>query len=241
VSSVFEFIRGAANPQTRENWVGDQIKLLSTSDRAATLLDVGAGESPFRHQIEEEGISYRSHDFSSYDPGEIDIGLQDPTWNYPRHDFVCDIMDIPEVDKFDAVLCTEVFEHIPDPVAAFRKFRRLLNPGGVVIITVPLISLMHQAPYWFQSGLSPFWFRHWSEELNFEVEELLVYGDYADLMAQEIARVVGQRGKGALGNFISRRLAGYAKRSGPLIRKGLPASIRDAGGFGCLYVGSVSQ
>lgn len=230
---MFEFIRGAANPQARVDWVIDQIKLMSETYEVATILDVGAGQSPFRSEIEAEGILYRSHDFGSYKPGEIDIGLQNPSWDYPQHDFVCDITDIPEGGKFDAILWTEVLEHIPDPVAAFRKFQRLLNPGGIVVVTVPLISIMHQAPYWFQPGLSPFWFRHWSEELNFEVNNLIVFGDYADLMAQEIARTVGSAGETSL----IKVLKWLASRSAPLIRKRIDNSVLDSGGFGILYVG----
>jgi hypothetical protein len=49
---------------------------------------------------------------------------------------------------------------------------------------------MHQAPYWFQSGLSPFWFEHWAKELELEVEEITVQGDYVDLVHQDFSRLM---------------------------------------------------
>lgn len=40
-------------------------------------------------------------------------------------------------DTFDRVICSEVFEHIPDDRGAMAEIRRVLKPGGVVAATVP--------------------------------------------------------------------------------------------------------
>jgi 2-polyprenyl-3-methyl-5-hydroxy-6-metoxy-1,4-benzoquinol methylase len=39
--------------------------------------------------------------------------------------------------SFDAVISTEVIEHLENPRAVFREFRRLLKPGGVLLVTTP--------------------------------------------------------------------------------------------------------
>lgn len=39
--------------------------------------------------------------------------------------------------SFDAVLCSEVLEHIEDDRAALRELARVTQPGGTVVITVP--------------------------------------------------------------------------------------------------------
>ena len=40
-------------------------------------------------------------------------------------------------DTFDRVICSEVFEHIPDDTGAMAEIRRVLKPGGVLAATVP--------------------------------------------------------------------------------------------------------
>ncbi len=39
--------------------------------------------------------------------------------------------------SFDGVTCVEVFEHLFDPLAAARELFRVLEPGGVLVATVP--------------------------------------------------------------------------------------------------------
>ncbi len=128
------------------------------------------------------------------------------------------------------MLCTEVLEHVPDPVAALKAMVGACRDGGQLIITVPLISLMHQAPYWYSSGLSPFWFQYWSSHLSVEIERLEVFGDYGDLLAQESSRIVAERGlprgSGRLAELVVRRLT----------RK-LPRRVLTSGGFGVLFSG----
>jgi SAM-dependent methyltransferase len=48
-------------------------------------------------------------------------------------------------DAFDAVVLSEVLEHIDDDVAGLREIRRVLRPGGVVAITVPNANY----PFWW--------------------------------------------------------------------------------------------
>lgn len=40
-------------------------------------------------------------------------------------------------DTFDAIVCSEVMEHIPDDSAAARELARVLKPGGLLAVTVP--------------------------------------------------------------------------------------------------------
>ena len=212
----------------RDLWVRSRIQKYVDSLSSKTVLDVGAGLSPYKQSFQDLGFDYFSQDFNMYLPSEKSPGLQNQEWNYPKHDFVGDVLDIPETSKYDFVICTEVFEHVPDPVALLRKLSVLTNPGGYILVTVPFLSLMHQSPFWFSSGLSPFWFEHWAGKLNIEICELEVSGDYIDLMEQEISRLL---------NF-KKPIRGIPRLSKLVrfFRVLLPIGVLESGGFGTLCV-----
>jgi SAM-dependent methyltransferase len=52
--------------------------------------------------------------------------------------FMADICNYPtEDDAFDVIFFNHVLEHIPDDAAALREVRRILKPGGLLILGVP--------------------------------------------------------------------------------------------------------
>ena len=66
-------------------------------------------------------------------------------------DVVGDARTMPFSDaSMDVVLCTQVLEHIPEPVAVIGEIRRVLKPGGTLLLSVPSIFPQHGSPgdYW---------------------------------------------------------------------------------------------
>lgn len=52
-----------------------------------------------------------------------------------------DIHQMPfEDQKFDAVLCNHVLEHVADDIKAMSEIRRVLKPGGWAILQIPFFS-----------------------------------------------------------------------------------------------------
>ena len=134
---------GKSNEHSRTTWVKRVLSEIPTGSR---ILDAGAGEMQYKRFCIH--LDYVSQDFGSYD-GEGDAsGLQVGSWDQSQIDIVGDITDIPEPSaSFDAVMCIEVLEHLPDPPAALRELSRLLKSGGMLILTAPFCSLTHFSPH----------------------------------------------------------------------------------------------
>ena len=114
------------NEDKRNLWLRQTLGSLPAGLR---ILDAGAGE--LRNKILCEHLHYVSQDVCQYEGSGDRKGLHTGTWDTSRIDIVCDITSIPEPDaSFDAILCSEVFEHLTDPLQALDEFRRLLKPGG---------------------------------------------------------------------------------------------------------------
>lgn len=59
-------------------------------------------------------------------------------------DIVCDAEQLTLEDaSFDAVLCIEVMEHTTSPPALLSEIRRVLKPGGKLLLTVPFVFEIH--------------------------------------------------------------------------------------------------
>lgn len=171
----------------RHEWVLEKLEKI---EAGKILLDAGAGEqqyAPFcRH------LKYMAQDFGKYDPTECRKGISEELkWDTSNVNIVCDIIDMPlENNSVDVVLCTEVFEHLKNPVLAVKEIARVLKPGGELILTAPFCSLTHMAPYYFANGFSEFWYREHLEAHGFEICELIPDGNYFKYMAQELFRTV---------------------------------------------------
>ena len=111
---------GTRNESNRDQWI---IQALSKLPSGILLLDAGAGQQPYKKYCQH--VQYVSQDFAQYNPEELKEGLQMKDWDYGKLDIVSDVTRIPRPDaSFDAVLCTEVIEHIVNPLEAIKEFSR---------------------------------------------------------------------------------------------------------------------
>lgn len=178
------FTVGTTNESTRVKWIEETLKKIPAG---STILDAGAGESQFKKFCGH--LKYIAQDFGEYS-GEGDVGLQMGSWDNTNLDIVSDILSIPLPDHaVDAIMCTEVLEHIPDPLGAIKEFSRLIKPGGQLLITAPFASLTHFAPYHFASGLSRFFYEKHLPDNGFEITDLQLNGNFFEYIAQENRRI----------------------------------------------------
>ena len=182
IQAIKSFFYTNANDNTRKIWLSDQLGKLPPGCR---ILDAGAGE--LRFKLFCNHLNYVSQDFGQYEGKGDGKGLQQGAWDTKRIDLICDITSIPEPNaSFDAILCTEVLEHVPDPTMALDEFARLLKPSGILILTAPFASLVHFAPYHYCSGFSRYWYEHHLEKRGFNIVELTPNGDWFAFCQQDL-------------------------------------------------------
>lgn len=180
-----ELLVGTKNQSRRREWV---IKNLSEIPPGHRILDAGAGELKYKPYCSH--LKYVSQDFGEYSGTGDGKGLQMGTWDQSRIDITSDILDIPEPDgSFDAILCIEVFEHLPEPSLAVKEFARLLKEGGGLILTAPFCSLTHFAPFHFHTGFNKYFYEKHLHENGFEILEIESNGNFFEYIAQELRRI----------------------------------------------------
>lgn len=173
------------NLETREQWLE---KVLSQVAAGSRILDAGAGELQYKRFCQH--LNYVAQDFGEYDGEGNTSGLQTGSWDNSKLDIISDITKIPEeAASFDAIMCIEVFEHIPEPIKAIEEFSRLIKPGGTLIITAPVSSLTHFAPYYFYNGFSRYFYEKHLNAFGFEIIELQHNGNFYEYLIQELKRV----------------------------------------------------
>ena len=177
---------GSDSDSLLECWIREQ---LSAIPKGAKLLDAGAGEC--RYRACGAHLEYNGQDVGQYHGGTGCDEGQNPTfWDNSKLDVVCDIADLPVDDEsFDGVLCTEVLEHVPNPLASCKELTRVGRRGGTFRLTVPFVSLTHFSPYHFCTGCSPNFFKHHLPEMGLRIDAVETTGNFYGFLAQEIRRL----------------------------------------------------
>ncbi len=134
------------------------------------ILDIGAG----------------STDYKDIFPNRTTLDI-DPA---RKPDIVGDAEKLPFKDaSWDAIICSEVFEHLPHPEKVVSELWRVLTPGGTLIMTTDFIFPVHAPPgdYWRYTPYTvKMLFKEW------EIVELSAETDVFSTIAVLLQRIMFQ-------------------------------------------------
>lgn len=141
---------------------GLYMAILSIAPRiAGDILDFGCGSKPYE-SLFRNASSYTG----------VDIEVSGHSHKDSKVDLYYDGKTLPFPDEhFDAIVSFEVFEHVFNIDEAMSELRRVLKPGGQILITIPFAWDEHEKPYDYARYTS-FGIRHIFERHKLEVLEL---------------------------------------------------------------------
>lgn len=133
----------------------DEIQLFS-SQLSGELLDVGCGSKPYKPIIKSN--SYIGLDIDSSATRTRNVA-----------DYFYDGKKFPFPDcRFDSILCNQVLEHVFEPIDFIGEMRRVLKPGGILVLSVPFIWDEHEQPFDY-ARYSTFGLRFLLEQGGFDI------------------------------------------------------------------------
>ncbi|MDD2307391.1 MAG: class I SAM-dependent methyltransferase [Prolixibacteraceae bacterium] len=126
------------------------------------VIDIGCGNKPYELLFQDSASEYIGCDIIQSDLAKVDV--------------ICEADNIPLPDNsFDTVLSTQTIEHIGNHQGLVNEAFRLLNPGGIAIISGPSYWPLHEEPYdYFR--FTKYGLTHILENVGFEVIEILPNG-----------------------------------------------------------------
>ena len=168
ISAIYDF-----NKHNRYEWVARKAK---ETPAGAKVLDAGAGTGLYRHLFSH--CDYKCQDFCE---------LSD--YSYDKMDYICDITQIPVADQsFDLILCTEVLEHVSEPIRVIEEFSRIVRKDGKILLSAPLGCGIHQEPHIYYGGFTPFWYQRFLPQFSFEIVDITSNGGFFKHYGQESMR-----------------------------------------------------
>jgi SAM-dependent methyltransferase len=110
--------------------------------KSGRIVEIGSGLGYLTSALHQAGYDVRGMDVS-------ERAVEAARRRFGDLFEVCDVtcMDT-SARKADAIIMTEVIEHVPDPCALLRGIHSMLRPGGLALLTTPNKSAAPRDSYW---------------------------------------------------------------------------------------------
>ena len=142
------------------------------------LLDLGCGNVPL---------------FDAYKPyieNNICVDWGNSVHKNSYLDVVTDLnMKLPFSDKtFETILFSDVLEHLENPKIMFEEMKRVLKPGGCILMNVPFHYWIHEEPYDY-CRYTEYWYKKIAESLDLEIVIIKRIGGVMDVKKDIVSKI----------------------------------------------------
>ena len=155
--------------------IGD-LKNVISKYASGKILDVGCGNKPYEPLFNTTPENYIGCDIVQSSEHKVDV--------------LCKATNIDAEDNFfDTAFSTQVMEHVDNSDLMMSECNRVLKPGGIFILSVPLCWELHEEPYDF-FRFTKYGLKELCDRNNFEVLEIIPNGGkWAAIMQMNINMV----------------------------------------------------
>lgn len=80
-------------------------------------------------------------------------------------------------DKYNLVICSQVFEHIFSPLAGIKNLSYITQNGGYIWISIPTINCIHGEPFFYSSGYHPRYLYRLANEVGLDILHIGAWGN----------------------------------------------------------------
>lgn len=132
-------------------------------------------------------------------------------------DVIADAASLPFPDgTFDAAICSELLEHVPDPRQVVLEAFRVIKPNGWLFICVPFLYHVHADPHDYGRYTDYFW-QQTLQQTGFASIRVEAQGRFWSVMVDMAREAAYQLGKqeiprNKLMRSLLKRTIGFAKR-----------------------------
>jgi 2-polyprenyl-3-methyl-5-hydroxy-6-metoxy-1,4-benzoquinol methylase len=149
------------------------------------------------------GSGYGTHMLSQVAENVIGADISEEAVDFARKEFHSPNLRFTKIaelgnEKFDIITSFQVIEHVPNDYEYTDKLKKLLNPGGILIVSTP--DKTHRLFKYIQQPWNIFHLKEYTTESlekmllkHFKKVEMLKIGSDSDLVFEEIKRTKKQR------------------------------------------------
>lgn len=183
-----------------KDWLTEEVRgaLDEISWRGRTVLDVGCGTGRAAYEVAKRGAKQ----VLGIDYAPSAIREAEARYRLPNLEFCCS--DVKKMKgKYDVVVSLGTIEHMDKPLTVLKNLKRMVKPGGSLIVTSPnwtnprgymlqTLWLLFKAPITLADlhYLTPIEFEKWAKVLNMPLRWRTVDQDWAqgELLLKDFRR-----------------------------------------------------